>query len=40
VVEIVLRPADAGDEESVRFEHPEPADAYALAVLELLRRIA
>ena len=22
------------------FEHPEPADAYALAVLELLRRIA
>ncbi|KTR95032.1 pilus assembly protein CpaE [Microbacterium testaceum] len=24
---------------SVVFEHPEPADAYALAVLELLRRI-
>ena len=29
-----------GDEEVLRFEHPEPADAYALAVLELLRRIA
>ena len=28
------------DEEVLRFEHPEPADAYALAVLELLRRIA
>ena len=28
-----------GDEVLV-FEHPEPADAYALAVLELLRRIA
>jgi hypothetical protein len=25
--------------ESLVFEHPEPADAYALAVLELLRRI-
>ncbi len=23
----------------LRFEHPEPADAYALAVLELLRRL-
>lgn len=23
-----------------RFEHPEPADAYALALLEMLRRIA
>ena len=33
-VEIVI-----GDETFV-FEHPEPADAYALAVLELLRRIA
>jgi hypothetical protein len=28
-----------GDDTFV-FEHPEPADAYALAVLELLRRIA
>ena len=28
-----------GDEQRV-FQHPEPADAYALAVLELLRRIA
>ena len=27
-------------EETFVFEHPEPADAYALAVLELLRRIA
>lgn len=27
-------------EEVLVFEHPEPADAYALAVLELLRRIA
>lgn len=26
--------------EPLVFEHPEPADAYALAVLELLRRIA
>jgi hypothetical protein len=26
--------------ETLTFEHPEPADAYALAVLELLRRIA
>ena len=33
-VEIVV-----GDESFV-FQHPEPADAYALAVLELLRRIA
>jgi hypothetical protein len=32
-VEIVV-----GDESFV-FQHPEPADAYALAVLELLRRI-
>ena len=27
-------------EESFVFQHPEPADAYALAVLELLRRIS
>jgi hypothetical protein len=27
-------------EEQFTFEHPEPADAYALAVLALLRRIA
>jgi hypothetical protein len=27
-------------EDVLVFEHPEPADAYALAVLELLRRIA
>ena len=27
-------------EDTFVFEHPEPADAYALAVLELLRRIA
>ena len=40
-VEIVLRQAqEPGEEEVLRFEHPEPADAYALAVLELLRRIA
>lgn len=26
--------------ELLEFEHPEPSDAYALAVLELLRRIA
>lgn len=26
--------------EELAFEHPEPADAYALAVLDLLRRIA
>jgi hypothetical protein len=26
--------------EALTFQHPEPADAYALAVLELLRRIA
>lgn len=38
-VEIVLaRGTDA--EEVLVFEHPEPADAYALAVRELLRRIA
>lgn len=33
-VEIVL------SGESLKFEHPEPSDAYALAVLELLRRLA
>lgn len=47
-VEIALRPAhrtvgepvEARDSEEVLvFEHPEPADAYALALLELLRRI-
>lgn len=27
-------------EADLSFEHPEPADAYALAVLELLRRIS
>jgi hypothetical protein len=37
-VEIVLHQAD-GSEELRVFEHPEPADAYALAVLELLRRL-
>jgi hypothetical protein len=34
LVEIVL------DDEPLRFEHPEPSDAYALALLEVLRRIA
>jgi hypothetical protein len=38
-VEIAVRRDGAPDEVLV-FEHPEPADAYALAVLELLRRIA
>ena len=38
VVEIVLR--HASDAEVLRFEHPEPADAYALALLEVLRRIS
>lgn len=33
-VEIVL------DGETVLFEHPAPADAYALALLEVLRRLA
>jgi hypothetical protein len=43
-VEVVLRAVaaaegvDAG--EVLRFEHPEPADAYALAVLEVLRRLS
>lgn len=40
-VEIVVRTAEQPqDEEVLVFQHPEPADAYALAVLELLRRIA
>lgn len=44
-VEIALRPVGEpvepqGAEELRVFEHPEPADAYALALLELLRRIA
>ena len=38
-VEIALRQAQ-GPEEVLVFQHPEPADAYALALLELLRRIA
>jgi len=38
-VEIALRSTDAAGEEVLRFEHPEPADAYALAVLEVLRRL-
>lgn len=38
-VEILLR-AGGGPDEVLVFEHPEPADAYALAVLELLRRAA
>ena len=37
-VEIALQSSAPG--EVLRFEHPEPADAYALALLELLRRIA
>jgi len=46
VVEIALRrdPRDRPDpgaaEELHRFEHPQPEDAYALAVLALLERIA
>jgi len=44
-VEIVFRhPASVGGapgwDETMTFEHPEPADAYALALLELLSRIA
>ncbi len=40
-VEIALRqPQEPRNEEVFVFQHPEPADAYALAVLELLRRIA
>jgi hypothetical protein len=38
-VEIALRSTDSDGEEVLRFEHPEPADAYALAVLEVLRRL-
>jgi len=38
-VEIALRSTDPAGEEVLRFEHPEPADAYALAVLEVLRRL-
>ncbi|GAA1969930.1 pilus assembly protein CpaE [Microbacterium deminutum] len=38
-VEISLKQAPDAAPELMRFEHPEPADAYALAVLELLRRI-
>ncbi len=38
-VEIVLRRAGS-DDETLVFEHPEPADAYAMALLEVLRRIA
>ncbi len=37
VVEIALR---AEPDTVLEFEHPEPADAYALAVLEVLRRLA
>ncbi len=36
-VEIALRSVERADEVLV-FQHPEPADAYALAVVELLRR--
>lgn len=39
-VEVAIRRAQQPDVEVLVFEHPEPADAYALAVLELLRRIA
>lgn len=40
-VSIALRRSQRPDEEeTLTFEHPEPADAYALAVLEMLRRIA
>ena len=38
VVEIAL--GHAPDPEVIQFEHPEPADAYALALLEVLRRIS
>ena len=38
-VEIALRRSE-GAEDVLVFEHPEPADAYALALLEMLRRIA
>ena len=39
-VEIVLRRDQPGEEEVLVFEHPEPSDAYALALLELLSRLA
>jgi len=38
-VEIVVHAAAGGMDETLVFEHPEPADAYALAVLDLLRRV-
>ena len=38
-VEVELRGPDAAAER-LTFEHPEPADAYALALLEVLRRLA
>ncbi|TDN92281.1 pilus assembly protein CpaE [Microbacterium sp. BK668] len=37
-VEIVLRQGEESERVLV-FEHPEPADAYALALLELLKRL-
>ena len=40
VVEIALRREAGSAEELHRFEHPQPEDAYALAVLALLERIA
>ncbi|CAI9386956.1 pilus assembly protein CpaE [Microbacterium sp. T2.11-28] len=40
VVEIALRRDQGSAEELHRFEHPQPEDAYALAVLALLARIA
>ncbi|MFE1644498.1 pilus assembly protein CpaE [Microbacterium sp. P01] len=39
-VEIAVRRPEGTGEDVFAFQHPEPADAYALAVLELLRRIA
>lgn len=38
-VEIVVQSAD-GIRQTITFQHPEPSDAYALALLELLRRVA
>jgi hypothetical protein len=38
-VEILLHALEPGNEETLVFQHPEPADAYAYAVLEMLRRI-
>lgn len=40
VVEIALRSGPGAAEELHRFEHPQPEDAYALAVLALLARLA